>query len=400
MRVVLNQLSTLRRKSGVGHYAEQLGRALRLQAEPDEVEFYPAGGTRRLWRSALRALQRTGGAVPVLGKSAKSWRVAVAEQLRRAGVALATRHFRRVCRRRGYDLYHEPNFIPLAAECPAVATLHDLSVLRHPQWHPADRVHYFEREFPRILSSCLHFVTVSQFARREVISMLGVAPARVTAVPNGVRSGLRPLPVAEVRRTLHSLGLPEQYLLHVGTIEPRKNVLMLLRAYCALPANLRERWPLLLVGGWGWGTADVAAYWQDHARHCGVIVAGYVPDARLAAVYNGARALLYPSHYEGFGLPPLEMMACGGAVLASTAGAVVETAGGQAHLLPAADEDGWRAAMARVVADDDWWDIVRRGAVATAQPYTWERSAAATLDIYRSLCASRGATSTPQRPAA
>src|SRR5262249_36572360 len=157
---------------------------------------------------------------------------------------------------------------------------------------------------------------------------------------------------------------PERYLLYLGTLEPRKNVLTLLRAYCSLPGGLRRRYPLLLVGGWGWNAADVAAYLHETARHRGVLHLGYLADKYLPAVYNGARALAFRWLYEGFGLPPVEMLACGGAVLASTAGAVVETAGAQAHCIEPHDLDGWRRALWRVLTDDDWWQGLRAGATA------------------------------------
>lgn len=385
MRLLVNQLSALRQKTGVGHYTEQLCRSFRRCSGRDEIEAYPSGSARRAYKALARLFPLIGRGTSEAAHESRSLRGLAAQYVRGAATALLARHFAVVCARRHYDLYHEPNFIPLPVNCPTVSTLHDLSVVRHPEWHPADRVRHFERELPRALKECVHFITVSEFVRQEVIGTLGIAPARVTAVHNGVRSGLRPIGSEAVARTLKSLHLPSRYLLHVGTIEPRKNVLMLLRAYCSLPSLLRERWPLLLVGGWGWGTSAVAAYWREHARHRGVILSGYVADRHLAALYSGARALVYPSLYEGFGLPPLEMMACGGAVLASTAGAVVETAGGQAHLIPAQDVDGWRFAMERVLTDDDWWQSLRRGAVEAAAPYTWDRCAAATLRVFRSV---------------
>jgi alpha-1,3-rhamnosyl/mannosyltransferase len=113
---------------------------------------------------------------------------------------------------------------------------------------------------------------------------------------------------------------------------------------------------------------------------------GYVAHQHKAALYNGARALAFPSLYEGFGLPPVEMLACGGAVLASTAGAVAETAGAAAHLIDPHDEDGWRAALLRVCTDDEWWQSLRRNAVAAVRPYTWENCARATLGVYRKVC--------------
>ena len=135
---------------------------------------------------------------------------------------------------------------------------------------------------------------------------------------------------ADVQIVLRRLGLPSRYFLYLGTIEPRKNLMTLLRAYVRLSAEVRERFPLVLAGGWGWNSADVAAFLHDEARHRGVIYSGYLPEEHLPAVLNGARALVYPSFYEGFGLPPVEMMACGGAVICSTAGALVETAGSRA----------------------------------------------------------------------
>lgn len=105
----------------------------------------------------------------------------------------------------------------------------------------------------------------------------------------------------------------------------------------------------------------------------------------MAALYCGARALVYPSLYEGFGLPPLEMLACGGAVLASTAGALRETVGGQAHLVDPEDDDGWHASLTRVVFDDDWWHSLRQGAEEVARPYTWDQCAADTLGVYQAV---------------
>jgi len=116
-----------------------------------------------------------------------------------------------------------------------------------------------------------------------------------------------------------------------------------------------------------------------------VIHLGYVKDRYLPAVYNGARALIYPSLYEGFGLPPIEMMACGGAVIASTAGALVETIGGQAHLVEPEDERGWMNAMTRVIEDQDWWRLLKQNAAQVAVPFTWDACAADTLAAYRKV---------------
>jgi alpha-1,3-rhamnosyl/mannosyltransferase len=295
------------------------------------------------------------------------------------------RSFSATFRKGRYDLYHEPNFIPLHCDAPTVATVHDLSVLLHPEWHPADRVRHFEANFRPGLARCCHFLAISDSARREIIRTLGLRPEQVTRTYMGIRPGLGPLPEQVIERGLHALKLPRRFLLYLGTIEPRKNVLTILRAYCRLPGELRERYPLLLVGGWGWNSADVATYLDTEARQRGVIHLGYLPEEQLPILYNGARALLFPTFYEGFGLPPVEMLACGGAVLASTADAIRETVGSKAHLIDPSDLDGWAAAMERVLREDDWWRTLRRGAEETAREFTWDRCAADTLAVYRRL---------------
>lgn len=415
MRVVINQWTPLGAKSGIGHYIDQLlhhlgsseheAEAFQLHNReadaprspvrhhpPIEIEGFPATWLRRGrdLGGRLRACLVQGEDTPVAagarrGLSSRLKQAAVSGLRQMSWKALGN-HLRFLVKKRRYDLYHEPNFIPLPSDCPTLTTIHDLSVVLHPQWHPADRVAWFERRLPDAIQRSMHFLTISDFGRSEVVRRLGISPEKVTAIYLGVREGLAPLPEEQVAATLHRLGLPRHYLLHVGTIEPRKNLLMLMQAYCSLPRELRAQWPLILVGSWGWNTSAIRSYYHEHARHQGVIQAGYVPDKDLAALYNGARALLCSSWYEGLGLPPLEMLACGGAVLASTAGALTETLAGQVPLIDPSDQDGWRSAMVRVLRDDSWWLKLRSGAVEHAAPFTWRRCAAKTLAVYRRLC--------------
>lgn len=408
MRVVVNRLATLGPKSGIGHYTAQLLRCLVEQAGTDRVDCFPSAvlfRARQLWERIRPNRPRP----PRLGPQSESrversplqtGKAVVLESMRRAGRKLLDRDFRRVFRNRPCDLYHEPNLLPLPCDRPTVATFADLSVLLHPQWHPRDRVAEYERLLPPALARCVHFFAISEFTRQEVIQVLGIAPERVSRIYMGVRPGLTPLPAQRVTETLHRLGLPPRYLLHVGTIEPRKNLDMLLRAYCALPDSLRARTPLVLVGGWGWSAEGLAEYLHTEARHRGVLHLGYVPEHQLAPLYSGARALVYPSFYEGFGLPPLEMFACGGPVLASTAGALVETLAGRAHHLDPDDRDGWSRAMRRVIEDDAWHQELCRDVTTVARPYTWERCAAETWQVYRRLGGVLPAPSTSHQNAA
>lgn len=370
MRVLLHLQSTLRSLTGVGHYAAELHRCLCEQA-PGEITGSMPQWMLKMYRG--------------MGPQRNRVRWIMSLPLRAKMMA-----YQWMALRMGpFDLYHEPNFIPSPCKLPTIANIHDLSVPLYPQWHPEKRVQWFEQGMKRMLDQCVHFFTISDAVRREVINTVGLSPTRVTRIYLGVRPALRPLPQDEVALRLQELGLPPRYLLYVGTIEPRKNILTLLGAYCDLPSSLRQAYPLVLAGSWGWRTEEVAAFYEAEGKHKGVIRLGYVAEKDLGILYNGARALVYPSFYEGLGLPPLEMLACGGAVLASTADAIAEVVGGQAHLIDPQDVVGWRDGLQRVLMDEDWWKQLRGGSVEHARPFTWERCAEETIKVYRHIAAGR-----------
>jgi alpha-1,3-rhamnosyl/mannosyltransferase len=403
MRVLVSEIPTFGAKTGIGHYTQELIRCLREQAGTDQIAGFapPWIASERIKR--ILAPDRGAKASASLSQLPPTLK----HKLRAAARAflgsfngrLTALWFRACWELGNYQLYHEPNFIPVASNVDTVATIHDLSALLHPEWHPIARVRRFEREFERGLRRCRHFFAISESARQEIIRTCHIPPERITRTYMGVRRDLKPMPRHHVDLVLKKLGLPHQFLLHVGTIEPRKNVHMLLRAYCALPAALRERYPLVLVGRWGWNMDDALRFYHDEARPRGVLHLGYVPDEHIAALYNGARALLFPTFYEGFGIPPIEMMACGGAVIASTAAAVRETVGAQAHLVDPLDEEAWTRALRLAIEDDDWWLALRAGATSVAARYTWDQCAADTLRVYRSLCG-RGEPQSGPEPAA
>ena len=396
MRVVVNQLVTAGLKTGVGHYTIQLVRALRRLSAIEAIGGEAPAALRRLRKMWKFRPPRPASGAPA---APSRWRRRASALFGSVARALLRQYARWTYTPRRYDLYHEPNFIPWPCDLPTIATVHDLSALLHPEWHPAERARLFEQHFRKGLEHCGHLLTVSESARQEIINILGVPPERVSRAYNGVRPWLKPLPAEEVRPRLRGLGLPEEYLLYVGTIEPRKNVLRLLHAYCGLPAALRRRCPLLLVGGWGWRADDVAAFYHDVARHQGVRHLGYLPEEYLPIVYNGARALLSPSLYEGFGLPPVEMLAAGGAVIASRIGPHEETCGRVACLVEPEDTGGWHDALRRILTDDGWREQLRSGAVEAARPFTWDRCAADTLRAYHAAL-NRQVTNLPPRKAA
>jgi glycosyltransferase involved in cell wall biosynthesis len=387
MRVVINATAALGPRTGVGHYTVELIAALRKTGEA-AISTYP-----HPLLAKLRA--RLGGgpkpASPASGPAPKRplWKRIARVPFRWGWRALIEQEARFAFHPRTIDLYHEPNFFPLRTRLPTVVTVHDLSAVLHPEWHPADRVAQFATEFLPRVREFAHILTDSDAARDEIIRTLNLPPERVTRAYPGVRQTLRPIPREEVDPVLRRLGLPEGYFLHVGTLEPRKNLLTLLRAYVSLPDRLRACCPLVLVGPWGWRFEELAAFHEAEAKHRNVMHLGYLAEADLSAVYNGARALLFPTWYEGFGLPAAEMLACGGAVIASSTPAVAELLGGCGALCDPANLDAWRDAMRKAIEDDDWLTQLRRGTRERAEQFTWANCARDTLTAYRAALASR-----------
>jgi alpha-1,3-rhamnosyl/mannosyltransferase len=384
MRVVIHATAAGGARTGVGHYTAELIRAL-VATRAVKVTLYPHPALAK-----LRA--RLGGgpkpAVPVPNGTAVPARPPLLRRAARVPFrwgwrALIEQEARHAFHPRKVDLYHEPNFFPLATRLPTVVTVHDLSAVLYPQWHPAERVRDFETKFLKRIADVTHVLTDSDRARDEIVRTLGLPPERVTRAYPGVRAGLGPLPSEFVAASLRRLGLPSSYFLHVGTLEPRKNLLMLLRAYTSLPAGFRQRCPLVLAGPWGWRFEELAAFYELEGRHKNVVHLGYVPECDLAAMYNGATALLFPTWYEGFGLPAAEMLACGGAVIASTDAAVGEVLGQSGARLDPADEVGWRDAMARAIAEPEWVAELRVGGVERAARFTWAGCGRDTIAGYR-----------------
>jgi alpha-1,3-rhamnosyl/mannosyltransferase len=384
MRILVNGRTLVGQKTGIGHYTNELVRCLGSLVPTDSLKVFCPGWFRKAaqWASPSKDSVPSHKTKVTLKGRLVSW----AKQCERA---LFRWQLGRSLRSDGVTVYHEPNFLPVDCDVPTVVSVHDLSVMLRPEWHPVDRVAHHQREFLNCIARADHILAISDFARAEIIRTLGVPADRVTRTYMGTRPGMRPLREEEIVQKRQQLNLPERFLLYLGTIEPRKNLMTLLRAYCGLPVQTRLRYPLLLVGSVGWNSHDVLSFLEDEGRHRGVHRLGYVPDESLPILYNAARALVFPSRYEGFGLPPVEMMACGGAVIAAPAGAVAETVGRKACLVDPDDVEGWRESILRVCEEDDYWLELRRDVTDVVRRFTWERCAEDTLSVYRLLAGER-----------
>jgi len=287
---------------------------------------------------------------------------------------------------RGFDVYHEPNYLMYPTRLPTVLTVHDLSVWLHPEWHPRDRVRWHQDCFPRSVRSAQIIVTDTEAIRQQLLAHFPLSPEQVVSVPLGVSLRLSPAGAKSSEPAQQQWGLPSRYLLAVGTIEPRKNLEQLILAYLDAPRAWRRDCPLWLVGSWGWSSEGVQKLLKLHGPEEGLIHTGYLPDAALPAVYRGAIALLYPSLYEGFGLPPLEMLACGGAVVTSDDPAIQEVTQGRCWTVPARDAQAWRDVIRQILSTPSCLDRYRGHTAFVAREYTWSRTAERMRDVYRRAC--------------
>ncbi len=284
-------------------------------------------------------------------------------------------------RRAGLDLLHCPAFVgPLSGATPLVVTVHDLSFLLFPEGFRGWNRTYLRLMTGLSVRRARRVIAVSESTRQDLVRLYGLAPDRVDVVHNGVDAAFRPLPPGEVAAFRSKRGLPEQFLLTVGTLEPRKNLVRLVEAYSRLP---RPRIPLLLVGGKGWLYDEILNRIEDLDLADEVCFVGYVTAEELPCWYNAAEALVYPSLYEGFGLPALEAMACGTPVVTSSTSSLPEVVGQAGVLVEPTDVAALTAALERVLADAGLRAQMRAAGLSQAGGFSWPKAASGTVQSYR-----------------
>jgi glycosyltransferase involved in cell wall biosynthesis len=375
MRVAINAIPLVGPMTGIGNYTWHLAREMASLLPEAPWLFYGREWSRELRLPpapvAAAARRKLGMVLPLAHHAARWWQ---------------QRHFTPGARARGVELYHEPNYLAYRFDGPMVVTVHDLSWIRYPQLHPPDRVRTMNDVMPGVVERARHVIVDSEFVRAEVLSHFGVDPARVTATPLGVSSDFAPRAAAQTREALDALGLRHgEYFLAVGTLEPRKNLASVVGAFSRLSPAARRACPLVIAGMSGWGRDRVPAMLAGMLDAGEARMLGYVEQAQLPSLYSGSRLFLYPSLYEGFGLPPLEAMACGAAVVASNAASLPEVIGDAGLLVEALDEPAITRAMERSLQDEAWRDGLGHLGRQRAAGFTWQRCAEQTLDIYRKV---------------
>lgn len=378
MHVILSVQSIHPPLTGIGRYAFELAQRLPLQQDVETLRLM--SGPRQIANveslvtgpSTLQKIKRWVPFKPLLRRLYYAGRNAGSAQ----ALTSLGQHY----------VYHEPSYILGPYDGPSVATVHDLSHMHYPEFHPASRVEYLSRELPRTIERATHLITVSEFVRQEMIDILGISPDKVTAVLNGVDERFVPMSPAQTLAVRRRYELDDvDYLLVVATLEPRKNLGRLLSAYAGLPEAVRRRHPLVVVGARGWRDEALNQQLERMIATGDVRKLGYVHDDDLPALYAGAHSFTYPSVYEGFGLPVLEAMACGIPVMTSQASSMPEVLGDTGLAVDPLDVDAMREGLRKLLEDDEFRAFSAKAGPQRAKGLGWDKCVAETVQVYRKI---------------
>ena len=369
MRIALDAIPLAAAKTGVGHYTDALAEWL-ARAYPDhqydllspfEFDFDYNGDRPKNLNKQF---------IPVRSIFRKWWLLGLPALLRIYHV----------------DVFHGTNYcVPVFAPCPTVVTIHDLSLFTQSHTHEEANVKRGRRRMPIMARRASMIIAPSEWTKREIIEQLRVSPDKIRVIYEAAREVMKPQPPHLCQSVLDKHQVRRPYLLYVGTIEPRKNLLTLIRAYDELLRTTPRRPQLVLCGGRGWLCDEVFKLVEDLKLQDQVRFTGYVEDADLPALYSAAEAFVYPSFYEGFGLPPLEAMACGAPVITSDVSSLPEVVGKAGLTHAPNDARALTEAMAKLLGDETTREHFRRSGLKQAADFSWERAARETQSVYNEL---------------
>jgi len=278
--------------------------------------------------------------------------------------------------------YHSPYYLmPYGAPCPSIVTVHDLIPMLYPRYFTALQRLVFGVAMRLTARSARWLIADSEATARDLRAQLRVQTDRVIVIHLGVDAGLRPAPPAQIEAARARHGLPESYVLYVGSNKPHKNLERLIEAYARIAADTRA--PLVIAGHWDAAHPEARIRAEQFNLGDTVRWLGPLPAADLPALYSGATLFVFPSEYEGFGLPVLEAMACGAPVLCANSSSLPEVAGVAATMLDPRHVEGWAHAMARLLADAEQRAQMREAGLRRASLFSWRETARQTLAVYR-----------------
>jgi glycosyltransferase involved in cell wall biosynthesis len=345
MNIALDGMPLASPLTGVGHYTAELARSLAAVAPSDSFTFIsPHGLLKRRW-----------------------WSLGLPLHLLR----------------NSFDLFHGTNYeVPFWSRRPTVVTIHDLSLMLLSGVHTENLIWRGRWRLPFMAKRASRIITPSHSIKKALCDAFEIHPDKVAVTPEA------PRPVFKRREDpelLRRLGIEKDFILFVGTIEPRKNLRRLVKAFDQILRNTSLSPKLVIAGGKGWMMDDFVSFIEEKGVADRVCLTGYLRDEELCALYSSCAVFIYPSLYEGFGLPPLEAMACGAPVITSRTPALMETAGSAARLVDPKDVDDMAQAMTEMLSDEKAREHYAELGKVHVKKFSWEQTALKTLEVYREL---------------
>jgi glycosyltransferase involved in cell wall biosynthesis len=288
-------------------------------------------------------------------------------------------------RRRPVNLLHVQFTAPPFAPCPVVVSIHDLSFEHLPETFKRRSRMQLRLTVRRTARTAAHIITISEFTRRDLISTYGIEPERITVTPLAAAPHFKPASREDVARVRRLYGIEADYILAVGSIQPRKNLVRLIRAYADLRrSRSQDKLPqLVVVGKKAWLYGETLRAVEEHGMGDRALFTGYVSEADLPALYTGAKCFVYPSYFEGFGLPPLESMQCGTPVVTGNLTSLPEVVGDAGLTVDPFDEAALAAAVGRLIDDSELRARLRVKGLTRAASFNWHETARLTLQAYQ-----------------
>lgn len=370
MKIVINTIPLLSPLTGVGHYLNNL--VIEFQRLRPEIQYtfyhgyfgkkpkvYAEGEGKGFYR-----MKQWVQKIPLGSPSARGLKNVLARM-----------------NLKEFDLYFEPNFIPLDIRSKkVVATVHDFSFHLYPEWGPRERIEYFSRNFFKRIEQADLIITGSRYIEREASDVLNGKNLKIVTIYYGYNPVLFH---TQQKAEEEKAGLPGPYILFVGSIEPRKNLLGLLKAYLLLPEYMKKEFQLLVIGSRGWRNQERVEGMEELKGR--VHYQGYLNDEELAALYRRASCLVFPSFYEGFGLPPLEAMACGCPAVVSDVASLPEVCGDAAYYVNPYDVESIAEGIYKVLTDEDLRRSLIEKGLERAKLFSWEKCAKEHLEVFEEV---------------
>jgi len=366
-KILVDSIALLSQKTGIGRYTYEISNQIKDNSTIELNYFYGYYSQtllESLNKSNMKKLKSLIVKVPFIKK------------ITRKILTLASDFFAPT-----YDLYWQPNFIPNKGikSKKIVTSVHDFSFILYREFHPKERIEYFDNNFFQELDRNDMIITGSNYSKQEILEQTKFKDTQIKVIYHGIDHQL-------FRRYIEpkvDFKLPKKYILSVGSIEPRKNLIGLLKAYALLNDKLKQEYKLVLVGFKGWENQEIMKIIEQNKNSIHYL--GFISDEELAKVYNLASLFAFPSFYEGFGLPPLEAMACGTPVVCSNASSLPEVGGDAVVYCNPHDSDDISKKIAMLLEDTKLQQKMIKKGLLQAKKFSWEKSAEEHLKVFKEV---------------